>query len=53
MKLAGEDNTAANELDEVYPQYPPVIKALRVHKVARYVLTCSQAGLESAIYTSY
>ncbi|KAF5593192.1 TPR domain-containing protein [Fusarium pseudocircinatum] len=52
IDLAEEANGIANALEEVHPQHPLVLKALRARLVDRYALTGSESDLDRAVDTA-
>jgi tetratricopeptide (TPR) repeat protein len=52
IDLAGEANGIANALEEVHPQHPLVLKALRARLTDRYALTGSESDLDRAVDTA-
>ncbi|KAF4443943.1 TPR domain containing [Fusarium acutatum] len=49
IELAEEASRIANTLDEVHPQHPLVLKALRARLIDRYALTGSESDLDRAV----
>ncbi|EXK88797.1 hypothetical protein FOQG_08087 [Fusarium oxysporum f. sp. raphani 54005] len=52
IELAEEANGIAETLQEVHPQHPLVLKALRARLIDRYALTGSESDLDRAIDTA-